>query len=84
MAIRYARAHAHFEARCAVEEALDLVQFLTKHPRAKVSLAKCTGMHGALLQVILALRPAIASLPADPLLARLVGNAPAPAAIKTA
>lgn len=84
MAIRYARTHAHFEARCAVEEALDLVQFLTKHPRAKVSLAKCTGVHGALLQVILAFRPTIASLPADPLLARLIDTAPAPAAANPA
>jgi hypothetical protein len=72
MAIRYARAHAHFEGRCAVEEALALVDFLRKHPRAKISLAKCTSMHGALLQVILALRPAVTSLPPDPLLAGLI------------
>lgn len=29
-------------------------------------------MHGALLQVVMALRPTIASLPADPMLARLI------------
>ncbi|MEH3159752.1 MAG: hypothetical protein PGN08_12995 [Sphingomonas taxi] len=79
MAIRYARTTVHFEGRCAVEEALDLVQFLATHPRAKLSLAKCTGLHAALLQVVMALRPVIASLPADPLLARLLGTALAPA-----
>jgi len=78
MAIRYARSHAHFEGRCAVEEALPLVEFLRRHPRGKVALAKCSSMHGALLQVILAMRPAVTSLPPDPLLAALIGAAVAP------
>ncbi|GGB28252.1 hypothetical protein GCM10011380_17320 [Sphingomonas metalli] len=81
MAIRYTRTMAHCEGRCAVEEALDLANFLRANPRAKLAMAKCTGMHGALLQVVLALRPRIASLPADPLLAGLMATDPvAPAA----
>lgn len=57
MPIRYTRARAHFEQRCAVEEALDLVAFLAANPKASVSLARCTGMHTALVQVLLAFRP---------------------------
>lgn len=75
MAIRYARSLAHFEERCAVEEALALVEFLRAHPRGKISLATCTSMHAALLQVILAMRPPVTQLPADPLLAALIGAA---------
>lgn len=78
MAIRYARSQAHFEGRCAVEEALALVEFLRRRPRGKVALAKCTGLHAALLQVILAMRPTVTSLPADPLLAALIGGAVTP------
>ncbi len=78
MAIRYARSHAHFEGRCAVEEALALVEFLRRRPRGKVALAKCTSLHAALLQVILAMRPTVTSLPADPLLAALIGGAVTP------
>lgn len=78
MAIRFARTHAHFEGRCAVEEALALVEFLRKHPRGKIALGKCTSMHGALLQVILATRPIVSSLPPDPLLAALIAAAVTP------
>ncbi|MGU3315176.1 hypothetical protein ACLBWH_06480 [Sphingomonas sp. M6A6_1c] len=59
MPIRYTKTQVHFEGRCAVEEALDLVAFLNANPRAKVSLGKCTGMHSALVQVLLALRPPV-------------------------
>ncbi|EZP48656.1 hypothetical protein BW41_03961 [Sphingomonas sp. RIT328] len=54
MPIRYARRRAHFEGRCTVEEALDLTAFLAADADAKVSVGRCTGMHAALVQVLLA------------------------------
>lgn len=59
MPIRYTKTRVHFEDRCAVEEALGLVDFLNAHPRAKVTLAKCTGVHTALIQVLMAFRPVV-------------------------
>lgn len=83
MPIRYTKTQAHFEGRCAVEEALELVAFLTTHPRAKVVLTKCTGMHGALVQVLLAFRPATQGTTDAPdmvrLLPLLIAAPPAPA-----
>jgi hypothetical protein len=67
MPIRYTKTRVHFEDRCAVEEALRLVGFLAEYPRAKVTLAKCTGLHSALIQVLMAFRPTVLA----------VGNAPA-------
>lgn len=72
MPIRYTRRIVYFEGRCAVEEALGLVDQLRRHPRVPLSLAKCTDMHTALLQVLLAFRPRITASPADPLLAALL------------
>jgi hypothetical protein len=71
MPIRYTKARVHFEERCAVEEALELVAFLGAHPRTKIVLAKCTGMHSALVQVLLAFRPTILPGVTAPAIARL-------------
>lgn len=81
MPIRYTRARAHFEQRCAVEEALELVAFLAARSTASVSLVHCTGMHSALVQVLLAFRPPLHGTPSPalaPLLPFLTA-APAPA-----
>lgn len=71
MPIRYTKTRVHFEDRCAVEEALTLVDFLNAHPRAKVTLAKCTGLHSALLQVLMAFRPAVIAVGDAPAIAQL-------------
>ncbi|MBB3471926.1 hypothetical protein [Sphingomonas sp. BK345] len=81
MPIRYTRARVHFEQRCTVEVALELVAFLARTPRASVSLVHCTGMHSALVQVLLAFRPPLHGTPSPalaPLLPFLTA-APAPA-----
>ncbi|TCP29660.1 hypothetical protein [Sphingomonas sp. BK235] len=57
MPIRYTRKRAHLEECCTVEEALGLVAFLAERPGASVALARCTALHGALVQVLLAFRP---------------------------
>lgn len=71
MPIRYTKTRVHFEERCAVEEALELVAFLNAHPRAKVNLARCTAMHTALLQVLMAFRPPVLAIGDAPALAAL-------------
>lgn len=71
MPIRYTKTRAHFEDRCAVEEALPLVGFLTEHPRAKVTLARCTGLHTALVQVLMAFRPVVVAVGDAPAVAHL-------------
>lgn len=73
MPIAYARNVARFEGECTVEEALDLAEWL-RGPgrRKKVDLAACTHLHAALLQTLLALRPAVAAPFADPALGRWI------------
>lgn len=76
MPIRYTKTRAHFEDRCAVEEALDLVAFLAANPRAKVTLAKCTGLHSALVQVLMAFAPPIMAFGEAPDVVRLAAALP--------
>ncbi len=72
MPIRYTKTRVHLEGRCAVEEALDLVTFLNANPRAKVTLAKCTGVHSALVQVLMAFRPPVTAVGDAPAVAPLI------------
>jgi hypothetical protein len=57
---------------CGAEEALELADWLSKLELPKVDLAACTHLHAALLQTLLAYRPAISAGPEDPFLARWV------------
>ena len=66
---------ARLSGTCPIEEAEALAQFLAATPDARLDLAGCTGLHSALLQVVLAAAPAILAAPADPFLAALL---PAP------
>jgi hypothetical protein len=63
---------ARFEAACTVEDALPLLEFLKGAAPLEVDLSDCTYLHTALLQLLLAARPALARPPTDPTLARWV------------
>jgi len=75
MTIRYLKKHAALEGHVAVDDAEALAQWLLQQREPAVHLGKCEDVHGAVLQVLLALRPTFKSSPADPLLARVLGLA---------
>ncbi len=49
----------------SVEEAEDLLEWLHAHPKGMVDLYDCVHLHTAVLQVLMAARPSIASWPKD-------------------
>ena len=57
---------------CGAEDALELVDWLSKLELPKVDLAACTHLHAALLQTLLAYKPVISAGPEDPFLGRWV------------
>ena len=72
MTIRYLRKHAALEGHVAVDDAEGLAQWLLQQREPAVHLGKCDGVHGAVLQVLLALRPVVKALPSDPFLASVL------------
>lgn len=60
----------HLEAVCGVEEALALLEQLAAPVPPAVDLGACTHLHTALVQVLAACRPNVATPPGDPFLAR--------------
>jgi hypothetical protein len=76
MTIRYLKKHAALEGIVGVDDAEALTQWLLKQAAPAVHLGKCEHLHGAVLQVLLALRPQVASPPADPLLAQALAGSP--------
>jgi len=66
MSIRYLKHHAALEGHVPADDAQALCDWLRQHPRAQVHLGKCESLHAAVLQVLLALRPGLKALPADP------------------
>jgi hypothetical protein len=76
MGIRYLKKHAALEGVVSVEDAETLMQWLRVQAKPAVHLGKCEHLHGAVLQVLLALRPRIAAAPADAWLAGALGVPP--------
>ena len=72
MPLEFRRNEVCLTGSCGAEDALELADWLTKHKRAKVSLAACTHLHTALLQTLLAYKPAVSVGPEDPFLARWI------------
>lgn len=77
MPIRYdpesgAGGTARFDGVCAVDEALPFAEWLEAAPAPRVDLGGCTELHTALLQLLLAARPAVAVPPEDAFLRRWV------------
>jgi hypothetical protein len=66
MAIRYAGNTAMLDGQCAVEDAGELAEWLIADATRAVDLAACEGVHTAVLQCLMALRPPLAAAPADP------------------
>jgi hypothetical protein len=66
MSIRYLKKHAALEDIVTVEEAEALQKWLNNHPKPAVNLSKCKHMHAAVLQVMLALKPALVGEVTDP------------------
>ncbi len=75
MPIVYEDDTARFLEVCAVDEALDLLEWLRGQSQPKIDLEACTHLHTALFQVIAATRPTIISLPEDAFLCRCLGEA---------
>lgn len=59
---------ARIEDTARVEEAEALVSFLESNSAHQIDLGACRHMHAAVLQVLLAYRPAYVALPPDPVL----------------
>lgn len=70
MAMTYKRNVALFADTVGVEEAEGFLTWLQKHPKPKLSLAACTHMHAAPLQVLMAAGIPIAEWPLDESLAK--------------
>lgn len=66
MPIEYQKKVARLKDTVAVEEAEGLLEWLQKHPRNRIDLSACTHLHAANLQVLMAVRPAVAAWPATP------------------
>lgn len=67
---------AILDAHCAIEEAETLLDWLRATASPRVDLAGCTHMHAAVLQTLLAMRPAVVAAPAVPFLAQFLGGLP--------
>lgn len=60
------------EGRCTAEDAEALLVALRETPGSKVDASGVTRLHLAVAQILLALRPDICSMPANPLLAAVL------------
>lgn len=72
MSVRYLKKYAALEGVVSVDDAETLAQWLQKQATPTVHLGKCEHLHGAALQVLLALRPRVSVPPADPWLAQVL------------
>lgn len=61
------------EGHADAEAAETVLAWLREHPRGVVDLSRCDGLHTALLQTLLALRPTLRGQPREPGLAALLG-----------
>jgi hypothetical protein len=73
MPIEYGDTVARLVDQCAVEEAIQLAEWLQATPGAGVDLSGCVHLHAAVLQTILALRPRIDEGFGDARLSRWLG-----------
>ena len=75
MAVRYLKKHAALEGVVSAEEADALLQWLRQQTRPAVHLGKCSHLHAAALQVLLALRPRVVVPPPGAWLAAVLAAA---------
>jgi hypothetical protein len=74
MSIRYLKKYAALEGNVSVDDAEPLAQWLMAQAAPAVHLGKSEHVHGAVLQVLLALRPKVVRAPADPMLAGVLAS----------
>ena len=60
---------------CPIEDAEPLLEWMHANRDGRVQLESCTGMHAAVLIVLMATKPQIAGMPADPILGRWLRSA---------
>ncbi len=69
MPIQFLARSAKLSDVVTVEEAEGLLQWILAHPKGKLDLSRCTHLHTAALQALLALRPPVSSPTEDAALA---------------
>jgi hypothetical protein len=57
---------------CGAEEALEFVDLLLKAERPTINLSRCTHLHAALLQTVIAFKPAVSAQPTEPFLQKWI------------
>jgi hypothetical protein len=57
---------------CGAEEALEFVDLLLKAERPTINLSRCTHLHAALLQTVIAFKPAVSAQPTAPFLQKWI------------
>ena len=72
MPIAYQDSVASFDGEVTVEEAGEFVEWLLADDSRQVDLAPCRGLHSALLQSLMALKPRLVALPQDRQLAHWI------------
>jgi hypothetical protein len=75
MGIVYKKNSAVFSEVAGAEDAEELLEWLSKHPKGKINLAACSHLHPANLQVLMAAGCALAAAPSDNSLATWVESA---------
>ena len=65
MAIQYKKNAAHFDGNISVEDAEELLGWIQKNPKSKADFTRCTHLHAANLQVLMAARMAVSAWPQD-------------------
>lgn len=86
MAIHYLKTLARLEGHVGAEDAESLQQWLREGRRRSLDLGRCESLHTAVLQTLLALRPAIKTAPPAPRLCQVLGlghPTPTPTATST-
>jgi hypothetical protein len=63
---------AALTGHCTVEEAEPVLAWLLANRQGRLDLSRCVHLHAAVLQVLMALRPAISKYPSAPALASVL------------
>jgi len=69
MPISYKKTVAVLEGHCGIDEAETLLGWLLENPKGKLNLKRCSHLHTAVLQVMMALSPKVSAWPEDPTIA---------------
>jgi hypothetical protein len=70
MPIRFTKNVAYLEGECDMDDVEPLLEWFREHPKGKVNLKECQFLHTAVLQILMAVRPAVTVMPADEALSR--------------